>query len=69
MLSDFYKENENNVIWRIDNIDEIGQFLFSFDKKTILNFWEDYDKLAPDEKAIFDKEFPTMAELKTSTAI
>lgn len=69
MLSDFYKENENNVIWRIDNIDEIGQFLFSFDKKTILNFWEDYDKLAQDEKAIFDKEFPTMAELKTSTAI
>ena len=64
MLSDFYKETENSQIWRIDNLDEVGQFLFSFDKKTVLNFWKDYDKLSPEQKAIFDKEFPVMAELK-----
>lgn len=64
MLSDFYKESDNSQIWRIDDLDEIGQFLFSFDKKNILNFWEDYDKLSLEQKAIFDKEFPMMAALK-----
>lgn len=64
MLGDFYKESENSEIWRIDDLDEIGQFLFSFDKKTIYNFWTDYDKLSDEQKAIFNKEFPTMAALK-----
>ena len=64
MLGDFYKESENSEIWLIDDLDEIGQFLFSFDKKTIYNFWTDYDKLSDEQKAIFDKEFPTMAALK-----
>lgn len=64
MLGDFYKESENSEIWLIDNLDEIGQFLFSFDKKTIYNFWTDYDKLSDEQKEIFNKEFPTMAALK-----
>lgn len=64
MLSDFYKESENSQIWRVDNLDEMGQFLFSFDRKTVYNFWTDYDKLTPEQKAVFDKEFPAMAELK-----
>lgn len=64
MLGDFYKESENSEIWCIDDLDEIGQFLFSFDKKTIYNFWTDYDKLSDEQKAIFNKEFPTMAALK-----
>lgn len=64
MLGDFYKESENSEIWLIDDLDEIGQFLFSFDKKTIYNFWTDYDKLSDEQKAIFNKEFPTMAALK-----
>lgn len=64
MLSDFYKESKNSRIWRIDDLDETGSFLFSFDKKNILNFWTDYDKLSLDRKAVFDKGFPAMAELK-----
>ena len=64
MLGDFYKESENSEIWLIDDLDEIGSFLFSFDKKTIYNFWTDYDKLSDEQKAIFNKEFPTMAALK-----
>ena len=64
MLSDFYKDNENSKIWRIDDMDSVGKFLFSFDKKTIYNFWEDYDKLTAEQKAIFDEEFPVMAALK-----
>lgn len=64
MLSDFYKDNENSKIWRIDDMDSVGKFLFSFDKKTIYNFWEDYDKLTAEQKTIFDEEFPAMAALK-----
>lgn len=64
MLSDFYKETESSKIWRVDELDTIGKFLFSFDKKTIYNFWEDYDKLTAEQKAIFDEEFPAMAALK-----
>ena len=64
MLSDFYKDNENSKIWRIDDMDSVGKFLFSFDKKTIYNFWEDYDKLTAEQKAIFAEEFPAMAALK-----
>ena len=45
-------------------MDSVGKFLFSFDKKTIYNFWEDYDKLTAEQKAIFDEEFPAMAALK-----
>ncbi|MBQ5333641.1 MAG: hypothetical protein J6K92_10370 [Oscillospiraceae bacterium] len=64
MLSDFYKETEKSKIWRVDDINQIGKFLFSFDKKTVYNFWTDYEKLTPEQKQIFDKEFPAMAELK-----
>ena len=64
MRSDWYKDEPASRIWRIDDLDRNGTFLFSFDKKTILNFWEDYNKLTPEQKAIFDKEFPTMASLK-----
>lgn len=64
MLSDFYKETKNSKIWRVDEIDAVGSFLFSFDKNTIYNFWTDYDNLDSEQKAIFDKEFPEMAKLK-----
>ena len=64
MLSDFYKETKNSKIWRVDELDTVGKFLFSFDKKKIYNFWTDYEKLNADQKAMFDKEFPTMAQLK-----
>ena len=59
MLGDFYKQNKNDEIWRIDNIDTIGEFLFSFDKKTIFNLFADYPhNLTAEQKEIFDKENP-----------
>lgn len=55
---EFYKENEKDVIWWIDN-DHIGEFLFSFDKVKIYNLFRDYPwELTPEQKAIFDKENP-----------
>lgn len=64
MLSDFYKDDESNKIWRVDDMESIGKFLFSFDKKTIYNFWTDYDNLTDEQKSLFDKEYPAMAALK-----
>lgn len=55
----FRKNNENDVIWWVDNPDVIGEWLFSFDKKTIFNMFRDYPyKLTTKQKAIFDKENP-----------
>ena len=58
----FRKNNENDVIWWVDNPDVIGEWLFSFDKKTIFNMFRDYPyKLTAKQKAIFDKENPYWA--------
>ncbi|MDK8502103.1 hypothetical protein QP860_03445 [Aerococcus sp. UMB1112A] len=64
--SDWYKESPESKIWQIDYIPMmIGPILFSFDQKTIYNFWPDYpDKLSLEEKQLFDEEFPELAELK-----
>ena len=63
---DFHKDNEN--IWSVETpetIDSVGPILFSFDKKTVFNFWTDYpDKLTPEQIAIFKKENPYLAALK-----
>lgn len=63
MLSDFYKNEETDLIWWVDNTDSIGEWLFSFDKKKIYNMFRDYpDKLTAKEKAIFDRENPFWAD-------
>lgn len=63
---EFYHQNEGDVIWWADSPDmKDGDFLFSFDKKRIYNFFADYpQKLTPEERAIFDKENPQLASLK-----
>lgn len=59
MLSDFYKQNPNDTIWWRDDIDRVGVFLFSFDKKTTFNLFEDYPwKLTEQQRIIFDRENP-----------
>ena len=59
----FIKENPKHKIWRGYFLDEIGRPAVSFDKKTILSLFPDYpDKFTPEEKALFDKEFPHWAE-------
>lgn len=63
MKSDFYKENENDTIWWVNDLDTKGEFLFSFDKKKIYNLFADYPyNLTKEEKEIFDKENPYWAE-------
>ena len=60
---DFYKENDGDKIWWIANLDTIGDYLFSFDKKQIFNMFQDYPyKLTAEQKEIFDKENPFWAE-------
>ena len=59
MASDkaWYKENDTDKVWWLDNSDVIGEFVFSFDKKKEYNLFADYPhKLTKEEKEIFDKE-------------
>ena len=59
----FYKNNPSDVIWWVDNPETVGEWLFSFDRKTIFNMFADYPyKLTPEQKAIFDKENPNWAD-------
>ncbi|MDR0428187.1 MAG: hypothetical protein LBH12_06240 [Dysgonamonadaceae bacterium] len=56
---EFYKNNDNDVVFWIDNVENKGEFLFTFDKKKIYNLFADYPyKLTANEKEIFDKENP-----------
>lgn len=59
---EFYKENETDLIWWVDNPDVLGVWEFTFDRKTIFNMFADYpDKLTPEQKEIFDRENPYWA--------
>lgn len=59
----FIKNNPSDKIWWVDNPEVIGEWLFSFDKKTIFNMFRDYPfKLSPKQKAIFDEENPYWAD-------
>lgn len=61
----FYKDSETDQIWQVDTHGQKGPYLFSFDQKTVFNFWTDYpDKLTLEQIKIFKKENSTMAELK-----
>ncbi len=59
LLSDFYKKNKDDVIWWTDNLDSVGEFLFSFEKKKIFNLFRDYpNNLTKEQIKIFEKENP-----------
>lgn len=63
MKNNFYKEDPNDTIWWVDDPDQKGVWLFSFDRKTVFNLFEDYPyKLTPEQKKIFDKENPYWKE-------
>lgn len=55
----FYKNEPTDTIFWIDNPENKGVFLFTFDKKKIFNLFADYPhNLSVDQKAVFDKENP-----------
>jgi len=60
----WYKDNETDKIWWLDNGDErVGEFVFSFDKKKTYNLFADYpQKLTKEEKELFDRENPFWAD-------
>ena len=61
--NNWYKNYPDDIIWWLDNYDRIGEWVFSFDKKTTFNMFADYpDKLTPEQKEIFDEENPEWAE-------
>lgn len=65
MQSDrWYKNDPIDKIWWLDNADEkVGEWIFSFDKKTTFNMFADYPhKLTKEQKEIFDKENPFWAD-------
>ena len=64
LLREFYKDEPGDQIWWVES-SEKGPLEFSFDGKTVFNFWEDYpDKLTPEQKEIFNRARPGLATLK-----
>lgn len=70
MLGDFFKNNEKDTIWWVEEgtledgmwYPNDGVMLFSFDKKKVFNLFRDYPQaLTAEQKAIFDKENPYWA--------
>ena len=59
----FEKESDEKLIYWVDPEDNREDtILFSFDKKTVFNFWTDYpEKLTAEQIKIFKKENPTLA--------
>lgn len=62
----FYKMEDTDKIWWVEYpCEKDGDMLFSFDRKTVFNFFEDYpDKLTEEQRALFREENPVLAELK-----
>ena len=59
----FDKKKDNDKIWSVEEIGNIGKLLYSFDKKNIYNLWTDYPhNFTKEEKELFDKENPYWKE-------
>lgn len=63
MFNRFYKENEGDRIWWLDNDGTEGEFVFSFNRIKTFNLFRDYPwKLTEEQKRIFDEEQPFWAD-------
>ena len=60
----WYHENPGDQVWWVEApLDRDGVWLFSFDRETVYNLFEDYPyKLTPEQKVIFDRENPYLAK-------
>lgn len=62
LTNKLYKKNSNDQIWWVNNRDQFGEHVFTFDKKKYYNLFKDYPyNLTPEEQKIFDKENPYWA--------
>ncbi len=62
MLSKWYKNKKSDKIWWKDTPDNVGEWIFSFDKEKEFNMFADYPhNLTPEQVQIFDKENPEWA--------
>ena len=53
------KNKETDSIWWLENKDDVGEHVFSFDKITKYNLFRDYPyNLTPEQRMIFDEENP-----------
>lgn len=58
-LCDFQKNKKSDKIYWTSTLERLDEHLFSFDKQTIFNLFEDYPhNLTPEQKEIFDMENP-----------
>lgn len=63
MSDDLYKNNPDDRIWWVDNVENIGEFVFTFDKEHFFNLFQDYPYALTDEQVrIFDAENPYWAD-------
>lgn len=59
----WYKNNDTDQIWWKDTPDQVGVWIFSFDREEEFNMFSDYPhKLTSKQKQIFDEENPNWAE-------
>ncbi len=59
----YFHLKEGDKIWWLRIEDNVGTFVFSFDKKKQYVMFTDYPyKLSPEEKALFDSETPFWAD-------
>ena len=55
----WYKNNDTDQIWWKDTPDQIGVWIFSFDREEEFKMFSDYPhKLTSEQKQIFDEENP-----------
>lgn len=58
----WFRNSPDDQVWWLDNQEVKGEFVFSFDKKTMFNLFQDYPwKLTPEQKQVFDEENPEWA--------
>ncbi len=56
---EFYKKNDSDKVWWVDDTESVGLHLFSFDRQKVYNLYADYPhKLTQEERRIFDAENP-----------
>lgn len=59
----WYKNNDTDQIWWKDTPDQVGVWIFSFDREEEFSMFSDYPyKLTPKQKQIFDEENPNWVE-------